>query len=159
MGASTILANSLWAALFAIGLGVLLTAPPRYLPAACLCGFLGRGLRDVCTSLDMHRGWATLIAAMVVVLVALAFTRGRPVSPVVLICGVLPLGAAVAMFNMIFALVQVSSARGDEVGAAIMAVGANAGEVFTTSLAIALGLGGGIAVQWLLEWAASHRRV
>ncbi len=48
MHLSTILLNSLWAALFATGLGMLLTAPLRYIVHTFLCGFVGRFVRDVC---------------------------------------------------------------------------------------------------------------
>ena len=148
---SAILMNALWAALFATGLGVMLTAPVRYLVAAFACGFLGRGLRDVCTGLGLNVNWATVIAAAVVVLAAVAITRRRGVSPVVLICGVLPLGAAVAMFNLIFATMQISSATGDKLASASVALTANAGKVFTTSVAIAIGLAVGIAVERLVK--------
>jgi uncharacterized membrane protein YjjB (DUF3815 family) len=143
---STILMHALWAALFAAGLGVMLTAPPRYLVAAFACGLLGRGLRDVFTGLGLNLNWATVIASAVVVLAAVAMLRRRQVSPVVLICGVLPLGAAVAMFNLIFALLQISSATGDAVATASMALTASAGKVFTTSVAIAVGLAAGLAI-------------
>lgn len=152
MDTFAILENSLWAAFFATGLGVLFTAPPRYLPAAFVCGFLGRGVRDLCITVDMNVNWATVISSTFVVLVALVFTRGRTVSPVVLICGVLPLGAAVPMFDLIFALMKVSSAKGAAaVDQASLAVSTNAGKVFATSLAIALGLAAGIAVQRVLQ--------
>lgn len=79
------------------------------------------------------------------VLVAVLLTRRNMVSPVVLICGVLPPGAAVAMFNLIFALMQLSTAKADALNKASLALAANVGKVFVTSLAIALGLGAGLA--------------
>lgn len=99
----------------------------------------------------MNVNWATVIAATVVVLVAVAIMRRRQVSPVVLICGVLPLGAAVAMFNLIFALMQTSSAKDEALAAAALSLTANAGKVFTTSLAIAIGLGAGIAIERMFK--------
>src|SRR5215218_972077 len=119
-----ILTDNLWAALFAAGLAVLLTAPVRYLVPTFLCGFIGRGVRDVCVGRGLDQNWAILLAATVVVLVAAAITRRNAVSPVVLICGVLPLGAAVAMFNMILALVRASSLTGPELAAASVALSA-----------------------------------
>jgi uncharacterized membrane protein YjjB (DUF3815 family) len=151
MDPSAILLHALWAALFATGLGVMLTAPPRYLLAAFACGFLGRGVRDVCTGLGVNVNWATVIAAAAEVLVAVAITQGRRVSPVVLICGVLPLGAAVAMFNLIFALMQISVAKGEDLAAASTALTANAGKVFTTTVAIAIGLAAGMAIERLFK--------
>ena len=63
-----------------------------------------------------------------------------------LICGVLPLGSAVAMFNMIFDLMRVSSLKGEALSAASVALSANAGKAFTGTLAIALGLATGMAI-------------
>jgi hypothetical protein len=68
------------------------------------------------------------------------------VSPVVLITGVLPLGAAAAMFNAIIELMKLSSLKGEALSEASVALSANMGKVFITSLAIALGLGTGIAI-------------
>ena len=146
MGLLVILMNSLWAGLFAGGLGILLTAPPRYIAPAFLCGFAGRFARDVFMSWGMNQNWSTAVAAAVVVLVAVTIIHGHVVSPAVLISGVLPLGAAVAMFNAIVALMNVSHLEGEALSGASVALIANMGKVFTTSLAIALGLGTGIAI-------------
>jgi hypothetical protein len=86
-----------------------------------------------------------------VILVAVAITQGRRVSPVVLICGVLPLGAAVAMFNLIFALMQISVAKGEDLAAASTALTANAGKVFATTVAIAIELAAGMAIERLFK--------
>jgi uncharacterized membrane protein YjjB (DUF3815 family) len=151
MNLSAIVLSSLWAALFATGLGVSLTAPVRYLVPTFLCGFIGRGVRDVCMASGLSQNWATLIAAAVVVVVAVAFIRRHTVSPVVLVCGVLPLGATVAMFNLILELMQVSSLTGEALTRASVALTANLGKVFITSLAIALGLGAGLAIVGLFK--------
>ena len=145
------LMNSLWAGLFAGGLGILLTAPLRYLVPAFLCGFSGRFARDVFMSWGMGQNWSTAVAAAVVVLVAVAIIRRPGVSPVVLVSGVLPLGAAVAMFNAILELMKVSSLKGEALNGASVALSANLGKVFTTSLAIALGLAVGIAIVRLFR--------
>jgi uncharacterized membrane protein YjjB (DUF3815 family) len=151
MDLPAILLNSLWAGLFASGLGVLLTAPSRYLVRTLLCGFVGRGMRDICMGWSLGQHWSTVIAAAAVVLVAVAISRRHTVSPVVLICGVLPLGAAVAMFNLILSLMRVSSATGEALTRASVVLTASLGTVFTTSLAIAIGLGAGIAIVGLLR--------
>ena len=151
MDLPSILVTSLWAALYATGLGILLTAPVRYLIPTFLCGFIGRAVRDVCMGWSLSQNWATVIAATVVVLVAVATTRRHAVSPVVLICAVLPLGAAVAMFSLIFALLQASSSTGEALDAASLALSANLGKVFTTYLTIALGLGAGLAIVRLFR--------
>ena len=140
------LMNSLWAGLFASGLGILLTAPPRYLVPTFLCGFSGRFARDEFMSWGLGPNWSTAVGAAVVVLVAVAIIRRPGVSPVVLVSGVLPLGAAVAMFNAIVELMKVSSLKGEALSGASVALSANLGKVFATSLAIALGLAAGIAI-------------
>ncbi len=142
----TMLINSLWSGLFAGTLGFILTAPARYIAPTFFCGFLGRFARDLFASLGVSRNWSTAIASAVVVLVAMAIIRGHRVSPVVMICGILPLGAAVAMFNTIIELMRVSSLNGEALSKASVALSANMGKVFTTSLAIALGLAAGIAI-------------
>jgi hypothetical protein len=141
-----ILTNSLWAGLFASGWGILLTAPRRYILPAFLCGFAGRFARDLFMTWGMSQNWSTAVATVVVVLVAVAIIRGHVVSPVVLITGILPLGAAVAMFNAIVELMKVSSLKGEALSGASVALSANIGKVFTTCLAIALGLSAGIAI-------------
>ena len=146
-----ILINSLWAGLFAGGLGVLLAAPPRYIVPAFLCGLAGRFTRDVFMGWGMSQNWSTAVAAAVVVLVAVAILRRHVVSPVVLVSGILPLGAAVAMFNAIAALMKVSYLQGEALSGASVMLSANMGRVFTTSLAIALGLGAGMAIVRLFR--------
>jgi uncharacterized membrane protein YjjP (DUF1212 family) len=143
--------NSLWAGLFAGGQGVLLTAPRRYILPAFLCGFAGRFARDMFISWGMSQNWSTAVAAAVVVLVAVAVIQGHVVSPVVVISGVLPLGAAVAMFNAIIDLMKVSSVKGEALSEVSITLSANMGKVFTTSLAIALGLGAGMAIVRLFR--------
>lgn len=138
--------NSLWGGLFAGGQGVLLTAPRRYILPAFLCGFAGRFARDVFISWGMSQNWSTAVGAAVVVLVAVAVIQRHVVSPVVVISGVLPLGAAVAMFNAIIDLMKVSSLKGEALSEVSITLSANMGKVFTTSLAIALGLAVGIAI-------------
>jgi hypothetical protein len=51
--------------------------------------------------------------------------------PVVLICGVVPFSAAVAMFNLIFTLMQASSSTGEGLDAAALALSAKLGRVLS----------------------------
>jgi len=94
----------------------------------------------------LSQNWATAVAAAVVALLAVAIVRRQAISPVVLICGVLPLGATVAVFNVIFDLMRVSSLTGEALSAASVSLSANAGKAGTGTLAIALGLGAGVAI-------------
>jgi hypothetical protein len=68
----------------------------------------------------------------------------------VLVCAVLPLGAAGAMLNMIYDLMRVSFLKGEALEAASVTLSANAGKAFTGTLAIALGLAAGMTIVKLL---------
>ena len=146
MDLSMILINSLWCGLFAAAMATLLTAPPRYLVATFVCGLAGRLVRDLLTGWGMGSNWSTVLAAVAVVMVAVAFIRRQHVSPVVLVCGVLPLGSALAMFNAILELMKLSTAKGDALNAATMAFTSNLAKVFVGTLAIAVGIGLGMAI-------------
>jgi uncharacterized membrane protein YjjB (DUF3815 family) len=151
MHLSAILVTCLWAGLFASGLGVILTAPPRYIVPAFFCGFAGRFIRDALMAWGLSQNWSTAVAAAAVVLAAVAITRRHAVSPVVLVSGVIPLGAALAMFQTILDLMKVSTLQGEELSRASISLSANAGKTFTTSLAIAVGLTAGVAVVRLIK--------
>ena len=140
------LLNSFWAAVFAIGFGIILTTPARALIACFACGFAGRIIRDVSMGWGISQNWSTVIAAAALVFVAVAVTQRHNISPMVLVCGVLPLGAAVAMFNAIIDLLRVSALKGDALNSASAALSANAGKAITGTLAIALGLAVGMAI-------------
>ncbi len=146
-----ILTSSLWSGLFAGSLGIILTAGPRSIVPAFFCGFAGRFARDVLTGWGLTQNWSTAVAAAVVVLVAVVITRRHAVNPVVMVSGVLPLGAAVAMFNTIIDLMKVSSLKGEALNEAAVALVANTGKVFVTSLAIALGLTAGVVITRLFR--------
>jgi uncharacterized membrane protein YjjB (DUF3815 family) len=138
--------NSFWSGLFAGTLGFILTAPLRYIVPAVLCGFVGRFSRDLFMGWGVSQNWSTAIASAVLVLIGMAIIRGHKVSPVVMVCGVLPLGGSVAMFNTIASLMNVSHLTGESLSKASVAFIANLGKVFTTSLSIALGLAIGMAI-------------
>lgn len=146
MSLLTILTNSLWAALFASGYGVILTTPARTLVSCFVCGFMGRCVRDLSMRGGLSQNWATAVAAAVVALLAVVIVRRQTVSPVVLICGVLPLGSTVAIFNVLLDLMRVSSLTGEALSAASVSLIANAGKASTGTLAIAMGLGAGVAI-------------
>jgi uncharacterized membrane protein YjjB (DUF3815 family) len=151
MDLSAILINSLWSGLFAGGLGIILTAGPRYIAPAFFCGFAGRFARDVLMCWGLTQNWSTAVAAAVVVLAAVIISRRHAVNPVVMVSGVLPLGAAVAMFDAIIELMKVSSFKGEALSEASVALIADTGKVFITSLAIALGLTAGVLIARLFR--------
>jgi uncharacterized membrane protein YjjB (DUF3815 family) len=151
MDLASICKESLWAALFAVGLGVRLTAPLQYLIPTFVGGFAGRLVHSLLVQGGMGRDWATVLAAAAIVAVAVATTRRHRVSPIVLICGVLPLGAAGAVFRAVFELLKVSSTQGEALNAAAVAWIAQASRAFTGTMAIALGLGVGMIITRLLD--------
>ena len=155
----TVLIGSLWAGLFAGGLAIILTAPPRYIAPTVLCGFAGRLVRDLCMGWGLAQNPSTVVASAVIVLVAAALIRRRAAHPVVLVSAIIPLGAAVAMFQMIIELIRVSSLTGEPLNTAVVALNANMGKVFTTCLAIALGLAAGQAVAGLLRGKALREKI
>jgi uncharacterized membrane protein YjjB (DUF3815 family) len=148
---SAVLLSSLWSGLLALGLGVLFTAPRKYLVAAFVCGWAGRCVRDLGIAGGVSHNWSTMLAAAVVVLAAVAIIHRHQVSPVVLICAVIPLGGSVATFNLIFALIRLSTAVGDARNEYSLAFTSNLASAFTTFLAVALGLGAGMAIVRLLR--------
>jgi uncharacterized membrane protein YjjB (DUF3815 family) len=143
--------DGLWAGLFAASIGILFSVPPRHSAGTFCCGAAGRIACDVLMSWGMNQNWATVIAAAVIVLVAVASVRGRVVSPVVLISGVLPIAAAVAMFDTVTGVMRISTLEGKALGAASLALSASASKAFTISLAIALGFGAGMLVVRVLK--------
>jgi uncharacterized membrane protein YjjB (DUF3815 family) len=146
MNVTTILVNSLWCAVFATCFGVILTTPARVLVSCFAAGFAGRFVRDVLMGYGMSQNWSTVVAAAALVLVATALARHHRVSPAALICGVLPLGSAVAMFHTLFELMKASSSQGELLEASTVALSANFAKAFTGTLAIALGLAAGMAI-------------
>ena len=148
---SGILIYGLWSGLFGAGLAVLFTAPPNRLPAAFACSFAGRLVRDLFMASGLGSNWSTVIASLVVVFVAVAFVRRQRLSPVVLICAVLPLAGSVSMFNMIFELMKLSTARGQAMNAASVAFTSNLAKVFVTSLSISLRIVAGMTIVQLFK--------
>jgi uncharacterized membrane protein YjjB (DUF3815 family) len=146
--------GGLWAGLFACALGLLLTAPPRQTTSLFFCGVAGRVVRDVLMEWGVLQSWSTVVACAVIVVVAVALIRTHVVSPVVLVSSVLPLGAASAVFQTIVGIMRMSSLEGAALGAASAALSADISRAFTTTLAIAFGLGIGMALVRLVRGEA-----
>jgi uncharacterized membrane protein YjjB (DUF3815 family) len=151
--------DGFWAGSFALALGVLFTAPRGYAPSLFLCGLAGRVVRELLTSVGMAPSWATVLAAISVVLVAVVMTRRHAVSPVVLVSAVLPLGGAASMFHGIVAVVRITSLQGDALAVASGTLVADMSRAFTITLAMALGLGSGMALVRFLKGETVWERV
>jgi len=151
MNVWTILLDGLLAGLFSCVLGIILTAPARYIVPVFFCGFSARFIRDVLTSLGLGFNWSTLIAAAAVVLVGAALIRRHAVSPVALVGGVFPLAASASMFDAIMDLMRISSAKGEALQNAALSLISNTGKLVVTTLAIAIGLAAGMAVVRIIR--------
>ncbi len=101
--------------------------------------------------MNLAQGWATAIAAAIVVLVGFAVARRHGISPVVLISALLPLGAATAIFNMFFEVMKIPALGGDALSKAAVALASNASKAFITTLAIAVGVGASLTIVCLFK--------
>ena len=151
MDLPAILLNALWAGLFAAGLAVIFTAPPRYLFAAFVCGAFGVTARAIAAELGLNANQATVIAAMGVVLAGSLFVRRQEMPPVVMASGIIPLAGSLAVFNTIFLLMRIPAAPADTLNDLVVDLSSNVAKVFATTLSIALGLGAGMAIVRLLK--------
>jgi uncharacterized membrane protein YjjB (DUF3815 family) len=143
----SMLLNSIWAGLFSAALAVVLTAPLRAIAPSLLCGFAARLIRNVLIGWGIVHGLAVIVAAAAGVLLAIALVgRKRNASLIAIVTGVLPLGAAVAFFNAIKGILEISSLKDQALVTASSQLAANLSTVFTTTLAIALGMGVGFLV-------------
>ena len=143
--------TSLWSGVTAAATAVLLTAPPGHLVSSFVCGAAGRFTRDQLIAWGWPGNGATVLASAVIVLVAVALLRRHTVSPVVLIGGVLPLSATVALLKSIVHLMRVASLEGEALAVTADALASAAGQVLVTSLAIAAGLAAGMAIVRLVR--------
>lgn len=135
-----LLINAFWAGLFAAGLGLLLTTPPQGLLPCFACGLAARLAQNLLRAGGLSQAAAVVMAAIVCVLVTTLF-RWRPqLSPLVMVTGVLPLGAAVPLFRSIYGILTLYQLQGEALNAAVVQLIANLSNVFTTTLAIVLGI-------------------
>lgn len=151
MNLSAILLEGLMAGSFASVLGVILTAPPRFIVPVFFCGFSGRFIRDLLMSLGFSLNWSTMVAAAVVVLVGTAIVRRHAVPLIALATSIFPLAASASFFDAILAVMRVSSAKGEALQTASILLVSSAAKAFTVSLAIALGLAAGLAIVRVLR--------
>jgi uncharacterized membrane protein YjjB (DUF3815 family) len=135
------LTNSILAGVFAAALGVGLTTAPNALIPSFFCGFAGRFVRDILIGQGVSLAVAVSVAAAVcVVVAALQVREQQNISMVALVTGVLPLGAAVALFDLIENVVALATLKGDALTRPTLQLAADVGTVVITTSAIALGL-------------------
>jgi len=141
------LLNSMWAGLFAAALAIVLTAPSQAIVPSLLCGFAARLIRNVLIGWGLSSSAAVVVAAAACTLLAIALAnRRRNFSLIALVTGVLPLGAAVALFNSIKGILIISSLKEQALMTASAQLSSNLSAVFTTTLAMVLGIGVGFLI-------------
>jgi uncharacterized membrane protein YjjB (DUF3815 family) len=146
-----ILFNAIWAGLFAAALSVVLTAPPQAIFPSLLSGFAARLIRNALIGWGVSSSAAVVVAAAACVLLAVALARRRQnFSVIAIVTGVLPLGAAVALFNSIKGILSLSALKEQALIAASAQLSANLSTVFTTTLAMVLGIGVGFLIAGVL---------
>ena len=138
MHLTVILLNSMWAAIFATGMAVVFSAPAWALAPSFCCGFIARLARDVLMGWGADQNLATLVAAAVVIFIAVSIVRRSGVSSIVMLAGIIPLGAAGALFRAIVGFLEVSSLKGEGLSAPDALI-SNLSILFTTTTAIAVG--------------------
>jgi uncharacterized membrane protein YjjB (DUF3815 family) len=141
MDIGKLLADSIWAGVFAAALGVGLTTLPKALAPSFICGFAARLVRDLLIGSGVSLPVAVAAAAACCVVVGAAFVRSQPtLSMIALVTGVLPLGAAVALFDLIENVVALATLKGPALTQPTLQLAADFGVVVITTTAIALGL-------------------
>lgn len=102
----TPLQSGFWAGMFAAALAFASTAPARALPLVLAAGFAGRFSRDLLVQLDVAMPIATVLAALLVTVLAMKVARYPSSVPVAAITAVLPLGPTTLIFTAIRAAFQ-----------------------------------------------------
>jgi uncharacterized membrane protein YjjB (DUF3815 family) len=146
-----LITNAFWAGCFAAGLGLLLTTPPQGLLPCFACGLAGRLVRNLVVAAGASATVGVVLGAVVCVVVASALShRGQTISPLVMVTGVLPLGAAVPLFKSVYGLLTLPAVPGDALTDPVVQLVANLSTVFTTTLAMVLGVWLGLFVMTAL---------
>lgn len=133
------LADGLWAGLFSLAMAAVFSAPYYALIPSFCCGFLDRVARDVLMGWGVAQAPAVAAAAALTVILAVVLVRRSTVPPVVMVSGLLPLGAAGSFFAAIGDFLRVGSVTGGAAVTVPLDLVLKLSMVFTTTLAIAAG--------------------
>jgi uncharacterized membrane protein YjjB (DUF3815 family) len=141
MDIGSVLADSIWSGVFAAALGIGLTTLPKALAPSFVCGFAARLVRDLLIANGVSLAVSVAVAAASCVVVAAVAVRRQPnLSMIALVTGVLPLGAAVALFDLIENVVALATLKGSALTQPTLQLAADFGVVVITTTAIALGI-------------------
>jgi uncharacterized membrane protein YjjB (DUF3815 family) len=157
MGPENIL-PSLWSGLFAAMMGAIFSAPRSALLPCFIGGFAARLSRDMLLAQGASQELATVLASAMVVLTATLLIRRPGISPVVMISGVLPISASAAFFRAIIGFLRLSSTPADESSRVVLELVTNLSRVFTTTLAIAVGISAALLAVRSIRTLAGLRK-
>ena len=139
MDLTTPLQNGFWAGLYATGLALALTAPPRALPVVLTAAFVGRFSRDLLMQLELAMPMATVLAALAVTALAVKVAREAASVPVAAVTAVLPLGPSAFIFSAMRAAFNVFAEDPAVAAAASADFTTNSLKAFVVIVAIAIG--------------------
>lgn len=150
MTVGAVLINSLWAGLYAGSMTVVFSAPWWAVVPSVVSGFVARLVRDALLGMGVGPNLAVLIAATVAVTLSGLMLRRSSLAPVVLVSGLIPLGAATALLRGIVGLWRMSSLQGEALADGAVFVAASFTIAFNTTVAIAMGFWLGMALVGVL---------
>ena len=142
---NAILVAGLWAGIMAGGLAIFFTVPKEVVLVAALAGFVGRAARTAMVQNDQGVIRATLVAALAVSLVTVLLARRRHLSPIVAMSALIPLGASVNAFDVIWSALKMPSADAATRAALAADFVGNAVTVMAVTFTIAVGF----VIPWL----------
>lgn len=135
-----IIVSSLWAGLFSAALAIIFSAPTQSLWRCFVAGFAGYLVRCAMLASGSTLDLASLVAAALVVLVAVALVRRANVSPAVMVSALLPLGSAGALFRVLYDFLRLSRLPENQLDDVSQDLVVNISRVFTGTLALAIGV-------------------
>jgi hypothetical protein len=100
-------------------MAVVFSTPSWALVPSFCCGFIARVGSRSADGLGASQNLATFLAAALVLFIAVRFVRRPGVSPIVMVAGVIPLGAAGVLLRAIVGFLQVLSLKGEGLSAPV----------------------------------------
>lgn len=140
MNAIGLLTEGVWGGLFAAAMSIIFAAPSRaMLPSFC-AGVVARVSHDALIGAGAGVNFATLVAAALVCLVGEIAIRRNIGSPVVVVSGLVPLGAAAPFFRTIVDFLRIASMPADRLASLPQAMLSDISKVFCTTADIGIGV-------------------
>jgi uncharacterized membrane protein YjjB (DUF3815 family) len=136
----TLLSAAFWAGIMAAALSVIFTVPPGELVLPFAGGMTGVIVRTLATAAGLPLVPSTLVAAAVISLMAIGFSRRRTSAPVIALAAMLPIGPASQALNMTTGLMQILTAT-DQATLLGLVTQVSADLITTIAVAAALAVG------------------